>query len=105
MALHLLYIAPIIVIFIFVAHLDYEFVSRNDIVVFGDSDTESTPVSNKEVENVNFTLEKRFEKRELINDYWVETYREYEIYKDEKGNIIEAIPTSNFDYIRYWAGQ
>ncbi|WP_243292102.1 hypothetical protein [Bacillus sp. FJAT-47783] len=103
--LHMLYITPIVVILLVVAHTDYEFVSRNDIVVIGDTDTESAPVSNEELENVNFTLEKRFEKRELIDNYWVETYREYEIYTDEKGNIIEAIPTSTFDYIRYWANE
>jgi hypothetical protein len=38
---------------------------------------------------------------EEVDGYIVETYREYEIYKDQEGNIIKQVPTSNFDYIRY----
>ncbi|MEH7443703.1 hypothetical protein V7201_15430 [Bacillus sp. JJ1122] len=36
-----------------------------------------------------------------VDGYIVETYREYEIYKDQFGNIIKQVPTSNFDYIKY----
>lgn len=38
---------------------------------------------------------------EEVDGYIVETYREYEIYKDQEGNIIKQVPTSNYDYIRY----
>lgn len=38
---------------------------------------------------------------EEVDGYIVETYREYEIYKDQYGNIIKQVPTSNFDYIKY----
>jgi len=38
---------------------------------------------------------------EEVDGYIVETYREYEVYKDKDGNIIKQVPTSNFDYIRY----
>ncbi|MCM3665804.1 hypothetical protein M3204_15400 [Mesobacillus subterraneus] len=38
---------------------------------------------------------------EEVDGYIVETYREYEVYKDKDGNILKQVPTSNFDYIRY----
>jgi hypothetical protein len=31
----------------------------------------------------------------------VEVYREYEVIKDEEGNIIESTPTENYQYLRY----
>lgn len=36
-----------------------------------------------------------------VDGYIVETYREYEVHRDEDGKIIKQVPTSNFDYIRY----
>jgi hypothetical protein len=41
------------------------------------------------------------DKDEEVEGYIVETYREYEIYKDQDGNIIKQVPTSNFNYLRY----
>lgn len=41
------------------------------------------------------------DKDEEVDGYIVETYREYEIYKDQDGNIIKQVPTSNFNYIKY----
>ncbi|QGQ44513.1 hypothetical protein [Metabacillus sediminilitoris] len=31
----------------------------------------------------------------------VEVYREYEVIKDEEGNIIESTPTENYQYLKY----
>ncbi|WP_096270195.1 hypothetical protein [Paucisalibacillus globulus] len=36
-----------------------------------------------------------------VNENIVETYREYQIHKDDEGNIISRIPTSNYQYLRY----
>ncbi|RBP87877.1 hypothetical protein DFO70_11768 [Cytobacillus firmus] len=36
-----------------------------------------------------------------VDGYIIETYREYEIYKDEEGNVIKQVPTSNFNYLKY----
>ncbi|WP_442598772.1 hypothetical protein [Neobacillus sp. D3-1R] len=47
------------------------------------------------------SLELLYENEEEIDGYIVETYREYEIYSDEKGNKIKQVPTSHFEYIRY----
>jgi hypothetical protein len=46
-------------------------------------------------------LEYQLEKQENVAGYIVETYREYEIYSDENGNIIKKVPTSHLDFIRY----
>lgn len=49
----------------------------------------------------NGTLEFILEEVKEEGNYIIEVYREYEIYKDENGNIIERIPTSNYNYLRY----
>jgi hypothetical protein len=33
--------------------------------------------------------------------YRVETYREYEIYKNQQGEVKEIVPTPHYEYIRY----
>jgi hypothetical protein len=47
------------------------------------------------------TLEMYLESQEKIDGEIVETYREYEVYYDENGEVVKEVPTSNFDYIRY----
>ena len=39
--------------------------------------------------------------RETEDDYIVETYREYEVYRDMEGEIIKKNSTDHYDYIRY----
>ena len=41
------------------------------------------------------------ESKSEIDGVIVETYQEYEIYKDENGQVIKKVPTSHFDYLRY----
>ena len=36
-----------------------------------------------------------------VDGYIVETYREYEIHRDQDGHILKQIPTSNYEYVRY----
>ncbi|KKI90779.1 hypothetical protein WQ54_18695 [Bacillus sp. SA1-12] len=47
------------------------------------------------------TLETRLVDRTEEDGYIIEVYREYEIYKDEKGNIIDTVATDNYQYLRY----
>lgn len=58
-------------------------------------------VQNNQPDTLIPSLEFIFEIEEEIDGYIVETYREYEIYRDEKGNKIKQVPTSHFEYIRY----
>ena len=55
----------------------------------------------EEIAALNFSLEMVLESKSEIDDDIVETYQEYEIYKDENGQVIKKIPTSHFDYLRY----
>ena len=41
------------------------------------------------------------DKDKEVDGYIIETYREYEVHRDEDGKIIKQVPTSNFEYIRY----
>ncbi|MFJ7726270.1 hypothetical protein ACIQXV_08910 [Neobacillus sp. NPDC097160] len=47
-------------------------------------------------------LEEKLEKTERVDGYIVETYEEYEVYKDKDGNVIKSEPTGKTDSIRYW---
>ncbi|MCK1981991.1 MULTISPECIES: hypothetical protein [Bacillaceae] len=48
-----------------------------------------------------FELDERLINKKVIDGYLVETYREYELYKDKSGKVIKVNPTSNYNYIRY----
>jgi len=72
-------------------------------VVSNDEESaEADSQESEEVEAQDFTLEMMLEEKSKIDGYIVETYREYEIYKNENGEVIKKVPTSNFDYIRYY---
>jgi hypothetical protein len=36
-----------------------------------------------------------------VDGYIIETYREYEVHRDQNGKIVKQIPTSNYEYVRY----
>jgi len=55
----------------------------------------------EEMEEYIPIYEYRLDKTEEHDGYIVETYREYEIFKNEKGKIVKTIPTENYNYIRY----
>lgn len=44
----------------------------------------------------------KLEKRTKENGYIVETYREYEVYKDNNGETIKSVPTTKTDTLKYW---
>lgn len=46
-------------------------------------------------------LEEKLEDRKKVDGYILETYREYEIYKDESGNVIKTVPTAKTDTLKY----
>ena len=70
------------------------------------SDSDMVEVERNSGENEEFisdyTLEMIFEERMIEGDYIIEEYREYEVFRDENGGILKSIPTSNYDYIRYY---
>ena len=68
-------------------------------------DERNTGENESEEFMTNYTLEMLFEERMIEGDYIIEEFREYEVFRDENGNIIKSIPTSNYDYIRYYTEQ
>ncbi|OLS38539.1 hypothetical protein [Bacillus sp. MRMR6] len=47
-------------------------------------------------------LEQRLEDVKKIDGYYIEIYQEYEVYYDDKGNVIKREPTSKTESIKYW---
>ncbi|MFK2824762.1 hypothetical protein QYG89_03585 [Bacillus sp. B190/17] len=92
---------------ILIAAFSFDFSSRGFLDSKKMTFQDSTPAmaESKEQEepyqSSDFELEEKIVNVEEVNGYTIETYREYEIYKDEKGNVKQSIPTSNFNYIRY----
>ncbi|WP_099159334.1 hypothetical protein [Virgibacillus ndiopensis] len=41
------------------------------------------------------------EESEEVDGSIIKTFREYEIYVDEEGNVIKKVPTSNYNYLTY----
>lgn len=67
---------------------------------------ESVPVGGNmeneiSVPNESMSLEKELVSKDIMDGYIVETYQEFEVYRDPKGEIVRSIPTSNYDYLRY----
>ncbi|WP_175638245.1 hypothetical protein [Metabacillus schmidteae] len=46
-------------------------------------------------------LENRLVDMYQEDGYSIEVYQEYEVYKDEQGNVIERVATENYNYLRY----
>ncbi|NBI28756.1 hypothetical protein [Chengkuizengella marina] len=46
-------------------------------------------------------LEKQLVDSKVEGNVLIETYQEFEVYKNLYGEVVQIIPTSNFDYLRY----
>ena len=57
---------------------------------------------NEEIAALNYSLEMVLESKTKKDGYIVETYREYEFYRDENGQVIKKVPTSNENTLRYY---
>ncbi|MGG5254036.1 hypothetical protein ACQYAD_11130 [Neobacillus sp. SM06] len=88
----------------FMAYLDspYSFLNR-DFTYSASEPVTAVPTPNDQIPSTKQpdTVEK-LEKRTKENGYIVETYREYEVYKDSNGNVTKSVPTSKTDTLRYW---
>ncbi|UOY94220.1 hypothetical protein MUG87_09060 [Ectobacillus sp. JY-23] len=72
-------------------------------VLLGESTVESVTAKPSEQleQDMHFFLESKLVKKETVKGYVIETYQEYEVYKDALGNVVKSIPTSNYQYLRY----
>jgi len=86
----------------FVAYLDspYSFLNKN-YAYSADQPVSALPVGLDSSSDVP-VLEEKLEKREKVDGYIIETYEEFEVYKDEDGNVIKSEPTGKTDSLKYW---
>lgn len=68
----------------------------------GDQETMATPIGPSSPEMI---LEWKMVDRYTEGDWRVEKYQEYEIYFDDKGQMIKELPTGHFNYLKYWRYQ
>ncbi|AXI08506.1 hypothetical protein CV093_06375 [Oceanobacillus sp. 143] len=47
------------------------------------------------------SIEYEKEGTKIEDGYRVESYRQYNITKDEEGNVVKKVPTDNYNYLRY----
>ncbi len=47
-------------------------------------------------------LQWKLEETKIEGDYEIEAYREYEVYKNAEGKVIETRATEHYEYLRYW---
>ncbi|WP_066062721.1 hypothetical protein [Neobacillus soli] len=86
----------------FAAYLDspYSFINKN-YAYSADQPVIVQPVAIEPASDVP-VLEEKLEKSEKVNGYIVETYEEYEVYKDEDGNVLKSEPTGKIDTLKYY---
>jgi hypothetical protein len=89
------------------AFLSSEFRSS---ILYSPNEVEAIAITEQDVEtdaevdptdSIIPSLEYIFESQEEVDGYMIETYREYEIYRDENGDMIKKVPTSHFDFLKY----
>ena len=74
----------------------------NESEMPNEKDAEETHTEEAEEVLADYTLEMILDGKTVDGDYVIEEFREYEVYRDGEGRIIKSIPTSNFDYLRYY---
>lgn len=92
----------LLLVLVLAAYLD----SPNSIINQRYAYTASEPVNAKLIDPIpsEYTTEvkEQLEKTDKEDGYIIETYREYEIYKDAHGKIIKTVPTDKEDTLKYW---
>jgi hypothetical protein len=86
----------------FAAYLDspYSFINKN-YVYSADQHVMAQPVDVEPSSDVP-VLEEKLVKTEKVDSYIVETYEEYEVYKDKDGKVLKSEPTGKTDTLQYW---
>ena len=88
----------------FMAYLDspYSFLNRDFTYSASEPVTTVANTKNQIPSTKQPDTVEKLEKQTKENGYIVETYREYEVYKDSNGNVTKSVPTSKTDTLRYW---
>lgn len=90
-------------ILVFAAYLDspYSVLNKNYSYT-ADQPIKVQPATAIPAEEDVPVMEERLEKREKVDGYIVETYEEYEVFKDKEGHILKSEPTGKTDTLKYW---
>ncbi|MUK87973.1 hypothetical protein GMD78_06120 [Ornithinibacillus sp. L9] len=96
------YLLGLVAIFILVGFLEAQTIMDNEKKTNHYNFTDETESVNASGEpnlpsSTQYVLE---ESREEDGEI-VEVYGEYEIYEDENGVVVERVPTSNYEFLRY----
>ena len=104
-------ITPLLILAATIAIIGYLdsplFAEREDAITSFPIPTEETASANASNDQSNQEsqqiplLESKLVEITEDDGYVVEVYREYEVYKDDEGNILESKPTENYQYLRY----
>jgi hypothetical protein len=86
-----------------IAYLDspYSFINRD--YSYSTSETVmAQPIEQTKNANTTVIEEVLVSKVKANDGYIIETYREYEVYKNNDGEVTKRVPTSNEDTLKYW---
>jgi hypothetical protein len=86
----------------FVAYLDSPYSFLNINYSYTAEQPATAQQMSKSVSNDTSDTEEKLVRKEKQNGYIVETYREYEVFKDAEGNVTKEVPTSQYDELKYW---
>ncbi|MCH1627005.1 hypothetical protein [Fredinandcohnia quinoae] len=95
----------LIIILGIISFIESEVVKNKETIVFsGLSPDEQVDakVENENLENLIPSLEMVLVDTQVVNGNTVETYQEYEVYKDKHGEIIQKVPTEYYEFLEFW---
>lgn len=92
----------LIIIIGITAYLDSPYSFLNENYYYSYSEPAAVPSMSTIVPADNSETEDKLVIATKVGGYLVETYREYDVYKDAEGNIIKEVPTSHYDELKYW---
>ncbi|MEH7120978.1 hypothetical protein V7128_26750 [Neobacillus vireti] len=92
----------VVILLGFSAYLDspYSFLNK-DYAFSNDQPAAAIPAAVEPSTDAPET-EERLVKREKQGGYILETYEEYEVYKDKNRHILKSEPTGQTDTLKYW---
>ncbi|MFT8322586.1 MAG: hypothetical protein ABF649_17005 [Bacillus sp. (in: firmicutes)] len=96
----------VLILLAFAAYVETPTASINKDYVYFYGDTDETQEVNTAEESTGAPeLEYKLDSTMKEDGYLVETYREYEIYKNDNGEVVKTIATNHTQSIKYAEGE
>lgn len=95
----------VFIVLVLISFYNTEDLKYKEAIVFSGSATEEEVNAQAEeyiIENILPSLEMILVDTDIINGNTVETYREYEIYKNDAGEVIKKVATDYYEYLEFW---